>query len=199
MASADLCSASIEEKYRSNSVRDVDTPPAVKFFFSAVQFLATSAYLMGLPRYSFPFLAVMVVQLTPFLATLRRKHLIGRDIGAFLYGVFLVYGFVVSTYFSPGGNLSLSRITSCFGIAAATWRMMPLPSWARPLQNKYLIWTTIGLIMRYLRHRFTQWTYDQIMHVFRLEMVVIAVLAYYKISYGYDSNSASQSFKIKNV
>lgn len=199
MAAADLCSASVEEKYRSNSVRDVDTPPAVKFFFSSIQFLATTGYLMGLPRYSFPFLAVMVVQLTPFLATLRRKHLIGRDVGSFLYGVFLVYGAVVSTCFSPGGTLNLMRINSCFAMTAATWRLMPLPTWARPLQNKYFMWTAIGLVMRYLRPRFTQWTYDQIMFVFRLELVAFAILAYYKIKYGYGSSSASHTLKIKKV
>ena len=200
MIAADLCSASVEAKYRSQSVRDVDTPPAVKFFFSSIQFLATAAYLMGLPRYSFPFLAVMVVQLTPFLATLRRKHLIGRDVGAFLYGVFLVNGYVVSHYFSPGGSVTMLRITTCFGIVAATWRLMPLPSSVRILQNKYLIWITLGGVMRYLRPYFTQWTYDQIMLVFRIELAVFAVLACYKINYGYgNSSSASHSLKIKRV
>ena len=199
MVAADLCSASVEEKYRSNSVRDVDTPAAVKFFFSSIQFLATSAYLMGLPRYSFPFLAVMVVQLTPFLATLRRKHLIGRDIGAFMYGVFLVYGYVVPTYFSPGANFSLLRITNSFGIVAAIWRMAPLPAWARMFQNKYLIWTTVGLTMRYLRPKFDQWTYDQIMYVLRFELVAFAALAYYKICYGYSRSSAGDSSKNKSI
>ena len=199
MAAADLCSASVEEKYRSNSVRDVDTPPVVKFFFSSIQFLATSAYLMGLKRYSFPFLTVMVVQLTPFLATLRRKHLIGRDIGSFLYGVYLVNGYVVSQYFTPVASVNMLRITNGFGIVAATWRLMPLPSKFRFLQNKYLIWTTLGLLMRYLRPYFTQWTYDQIMVVVRIELVIFAFLAFYKIKYGYSNSSASDSPKIKKV
>lgn len=37
MAAADLCSASVGKEYQSNSVRDIDTHPAVKYFFSLMQ------------------------------------------------------------------------------------------------------------------------------------------------------------------
>jgi hypothetical protein len=53
MAAADLCSWSVGEEYRSNSVRDIDTHPAVKFFFSLMQFFATSGFLMGMRRYRY--------------------------------------------------------------------------------------------------------------------------------------------------
>jgi hypothetical protein len=53
MAAADLCSWSVGKEYRSNSVRDIDTHPAVKFFFSLMQFFATSGFLMGMRRYRY--------------------------------------------------------------------------------------------------------------------------------------------------
>jgi hypothetical protein len=187
MVGADLCSASVGKEYRSNSVRDVDTHPALKYFFSVIQFFATAGYLIGFPFYTFPFLAIIVVQLTPFLATLRRKNLIGRVAGALAYALLLVSGYVISVYYSPG-SLTLIRITGCFSLVAATWRLMPLPSWARPIQNKYLIWGTLGLAMRYLRPYFTTWSYDQILTVFRCELAMIALLGYYKINYGYNNS-----------
>jgi hypothetical protein len=188
MLAADLCSASVGKDTQSNSIRDLDTHPAVKYFFSVMQFLATNGFLMGYRRYTFPFLAVMVVQLTPFLGTLRRKNLLGRHLGAILYGVFLASSYVIVNFYSPGSTMTIQRISGCFGFVAAMWRLMPLPRFARPLQNKYLIWSTLGLIIRHLRPQFPQWSSDDVSMVFRGILVMVVLLGCYKTFYGY-SNS----------
>jgi hypothetical protein len=71
---------------------------------------------------------------------------------------------------------------------AAMWRLMPLPRFARPLQNKYLIWSTLGLIIRHLRPQFPQWSSDDVSMVFRGILVMVVLLGCYKTFYGY-SNS----------
>jgi hypothetical protein len=191
MAAADLCSASVGQEFQSNSVRDIDTHPAVKYFFSVMQFYATAGFITGLRRYSFPFLSVMVVQLTPFLGTLRRKHLIGANFAAFLYGLFLVSSYFISVYFSPGGTLKQLRLNGCFGLTAAVWRLAPAPSFLKPLQNKYIVWTSIGLIMRYYRPMFSVWTINQVMFGFRIALAATLALGYWKINYGYNNSKGS--------
>jgi hypothetical protein len=199
MVAADLCSASVGKENQSNSIRDIDTHPAVKYFFSVVQFFATSGYLMGWRRYSFPFLAVMIVQLTPFLGTLRRKNLIGRNLGTFLYGVFLVSSYVISMFYAPGGSLTAIRTTGFFGLIAATWRLMPLPSSVRILQNKYFIWITIGLMMRHSRSYLFTISPDDMIVPFRVAVAMVAALGYYKIYFGYSNSKGIVSTSDKKL
>jgi hypothetical protein len=192
MAAADLCSASVGE-HQSNSVRDFDTHPAVKFFFSVMQFFATAGFLMGARRYSPVFLSVAVVQLTPFLGTLRRKNLLGANFGAFLYGVFLVGAYLISTRYSPGATMKWLRITATIAMVAALWRLAPLPKVCRPLQSKYLIWGCLGLLCRHYRPLFIDvWTEAQVMTVFRAILVAVFVMGYFKINYGYNNSKSAQ-------
>ena len=199
MAAADLCSASVGTQYRSNSVRDIDLHPVVKYFFSVMQFYATAGFLMGMRRYTFIFLSVMVVQMTPFLGTLRRKNLISAQLGAFLYGLFLVTSTVISVHFSPGGTMTQIRCTACFGFAAAFWRLFPLPHSLRLLQNKYLLWTVVALVMRHMRPHFEEYTESQVTAAFRLGLIALLGLGYYKVRYGYNNSRYAQLTATKKV
>jgi hypothetical protein len=137
-------------------------------------------------------LSVMVVQLTPFLGTLRRKNLIGANFGALMYGLFLVSSYIISCYYSPGGTMTQIRLTGCFGLAAATWRMAPMPAFLKPLQNKYIIWTTVGLVMRHYRPMFTVWTIHQVMIGFRIGLLATCALGYWSINYGYNNSKENK-------
>jgi hypothetical protein len=61
----DVSSWSVD--YRSGSIRVCDTHPAVKFFFSLMQFGATGGCLYGLRRFSILSYTVFIVQGYPFL------------------------------------------------------------------------------------------------------------------------------------
>lgn len=91
MLAADASSWSVGSKYQSRSVRDLDAPPVVKFFFSYMQFNGNAGLLFGLRRSSAPFMLIFITQTTPFLATLRRKNIFTSNFGgAFIYGAMLV-------------------------------------------------------------------------------------------------------------
>jgi hypothetical protein len=137
----------------------------------------------------------MVVQLTPFLGTLRRKNLISNNFGAFMYGLFLVTSYIISVKYSPGGTLTQIRLTGCFAFAAAFWRMSTLPSWASWLQNKYLIWTVIGMVMHRTRPMFDVWAIADVTTAFRVGALVMATLGYYKINYGYNNSKGNRAKK----
>lgn len=71
MAAADLSTAS--QMHQSKSIRDLDIARATRYFFTVCQFYASAGVLMGVRRYTIQFLNVWIVQLNPFLMTLRRK------------------------------------------------------------------------------------------------------------------------------
>jgi len=68
------------------TIRDLDAPPVVRFFFSYMQFHATAGCLVGLLRYSTQFYYVWIIQFTAFLLTLRRKNLASHTALVTLYG-----------------------------------------------------------------------------------------------------------------
>lgn len=152
LLAADTASYSVSTKYQSRSVRDLDGHPATKFFFSFMQFTANAGMLYGLRRCTLPFLGIFVVQTTPFVGTLRRKMIFTSNFwGAFVYGFFLVFGaiFVTLDYIYDGPKTLW--IVRSLGQIAALQRMTPLPSSFSMLQNKYVVWTTAFLLLRYVR------------------------------------------------
>jgi hypothetical protein len=60
IAAADCATAS--QTYQSKSIRDLDTSPAVRYFFSMCQFYATTGVLFGIRRSSMQFVNVFVMQ-----------------------------------------------------------------------------------------------------------------------------------------
>ena len=185
LLAADLCSWSVGVKYRSQSVRGVDTHPAAKYFISIIQFLATAGIIMGMRRYSFPFMSVFVMQLTPFLGTLRRKMLMGAQIGVAIYVASLVTSYIISNFYSPGASPKMIRVTATIGLLAALWRLNPiLPN---DCKNKYLIWTTVGLLVR--KHRQFLFhdervTDERVNAVFAGTVAAVLALGYWKINHG---------------
>ena len=161
MLAADLASWSVGSQYQSRSVRDLDTHPAVKFFFSFIQFNTSAGVLYGLRRFSLHFLVIFVTQTTPFVATLRRKNLFtSNGAGAALYGFMLLLSaaIVQMDYYHAGGKTFV--VVRTVGQLAALQRMTPLPDGPHYLfgvfrpsffQNKYVVWTCMFLLVRYLR------------------------------------------------
>ena len=75
--------------YRSQTIRDLEVPAAVQYYFSVAQILATTACLWGLPhRYTTHFIFCGILQGNAFLMTLRRKN-VGSH-GGLVFGYFLM-------------------------------------------------------------------------------------------------------------
>jgi hypothetical protein len=156
LVAADLSTASAQQ-YASKSIRELDVSRATRYFFTVCQFYATAGVLFGVRRYTLQFLNVLVVQLNPFLFTLRRKNLISHTATVTIYGILLFFGFTVCVYeYTSTGGLVLLRTVAFIGNLAIVWRTSLLfgflsPSWRRALQNKYLIWTVLGILTQYMR------------------------------------------------
>lgn len=156
---ADVSSWSVGDN-RSGSIRELDTHPAVKFYFSVMQFGATAGCLYGLRRFSLMFYMAFIVQINPFLMTLRRKNLLSKTVVVTMYGFGLVGGIGIVFYeylvFAPSGF----NCVLCQGFIinlAAILRLGPRFPVIRYIQdNKYLLWMALGLLLRYIRPTFDE-------------------------------------------
>lgn len=153
LVAADISSASVE--HSSGSIRDLDTHPAVKFLFSDMQFKATTIFLCGVRRFSIVFYTAFVVQVNPFLMTLRRKNLLSKNAVLTLYGAMLAFGFVTVAYeYGENAPNPLNSIL-CQGFIANTasiLRLGPRIPIIRHIQdNKYLLWIMMAFLYRYIR------------------------------------------------
>jgi hypothetical protein len=181
MLAADMASYSVSRKHRSRSIRDLDAHPAVKFFFSFMQFNANAGMLYGLRRCTLPYLGIFVVQTTPFVATLRRKQVFTSDWGGlFVYSAFLVFGavFITQDYMNDGPKTFW--IVRSLGQMAALQRMTPLPSSFALLQNKYVVWTTSFLLLRQIRFRIDDISVSFLKCIFYVTLFLCALLGIYK-------------------
>lgn len=150
---ADVSSWSVE--HRSETIRGLNIHPFVQFFFSLMQFGAHSACFYGMRRYSTWFYLAMIVQVSPFLMTLRRKNLVSKTFGVTMYGIGLVYaiGLVLyeNRFHAPYGFNSFL----CQGLITnlAVWlRLGPrLPVLRYVQDNKHVMWFLLGLLLRYVR------------------------------------------------
>jgi hypothetical protein len=153
MAAVDAVNWYYGPDFTSNTIRDLEAPGFVKFFFSLMQFNAAVGILFGLRCYSIPFFMLYAVQVTPFIGTLRRKGLFTSDLGgAILYGSLLVAGFTVQSiqYHRAGGEI-LHLVVRSMVLSSALLRLSLLPKYLWPLQNKYVIWTIMYGIVRQVR------------------------------------------------
>lgn len=149
MAAADFGSYTCD--HRSGFARQLDVQPAVKYFFSVMQFGATSISLHGMRRFSLHFIFCMIIQCNAFLMTIRRKNLASHTLLVGLYGFMLITGFLFA-------NIELMRhpfqhlllIASCSALAASI-RLGPRVAILKPLQNKYILWTALWCFMRTVR------------------------------------------------
>lgn len=183
MLAADFVSYSVSTKYQSRSVRDLDTHPTVKFFFSFMQFQANAGMLLGLRRYTLPFAIIFVTQTTPFVATLRRKQVFNSNVGgAMMYGLFLIYPaiFVQLDYINEGHNTFY--IIRTIANVAALQRMTPhIPKPISTIvQNKYVVWTTAFILLRYLRQNVDTIPETQFKSVWLTSFILCILLGFYK-------------------
>jgi len=141
----------------SNSIRDLETHSAVKFFFSLMQFGMTAFCLLGQRRFSTQFVMVSFLQITPFLMTLRRKNLISTKTTVASYGSELIFGWMVFACEGAEMEGNLLRSHGMMIDLACLLRAGPRLPLLRYIQdNKYLVWLTIGLLLRWLRPIFEQ-------------------------------------------
>jgi hypothetical protein len=153
MAAVDAATWYYGPDFSSNTIREIEAPGFVKFAFSLMQFNASMGMLFGLRCYAIPFFMLYVIQLTPFIGTLRRKGLFPSDIGgAILYTLLLVSSFTVQSveYYKAGGE-QLHLFIRSVALASAVMRLAPLPLFMWPLQNKYIIWTIMYVIVCQVR------------------------------------------------
>jgi hypothetical protein len=194
MLAADTASYSVSTKYQSRSVRDLDTHPAAKFFFSFMQFNANAGMLFGLRRCTLPYAIIFVTQTTPFVATLRRKLIFTSDwAGAFVYGAFLAFCavFVTLDYMNDGPKTFW--IARGLGQVAALQRMTPLPSSLALLQNKYVVWTTAFLLLRQVRSHIDDISVSVLKNSFYATLFLCLLLGYCK------TRTELQRKKVKSI
>jgi len=143
MAAADLTSFYMGE-HHSSSIQQAELPLFVKYMFSLAQFGAT-AYTLCSQAFAPVWYFAFVVQLNPFGMTLVRKNIISHRTNMMFYGIQL-FSARNSCFIRPAFREFPVVGDGPFGILlglAAWWRMGPWPKAFRPLQNKYLIWTTM--------------------------------------------------------
>jgi len=137
IAAADLGSWSVGEQARSSTIRDLSAPPALRYFFSVMQFHASAGCLLGVRRFSTQFIYVWIVQFTAFLMTLRRKNLVPHTPLLYIYGVMLSFGFFVAT--SDALLHSSWALVNALANGAAYLRL----GWR---VNKYALWLGMAAV-----------------------------------------------------
>jgi hypothetical protein len=160
MLAADISSWSVGAAHCSRTIRDLDAPSGVKFFFSWMQLVATAGCLYGLRRCSLVFFMAFIIQLTPFLMTLRRKNLLSKNFIMTVYGIALVFLLVLNHYeYSTYAVNGLTSLGCQIFIASAgtLLRLGPrLPIVRHVQENKYLLWVLLSVLMRLVRPVFDQ-------------------------------------------
>lgn len=188
MAAADFVTYAVGDDFRSNTIRDLDGPGVIKFVFSIMQFNATAFLVFGIRSYAMPFYAMFPVQVTPFVGTLRRKGVFTSKFwGAFVYGALLVGGFVVQAYqYDRAGGERMHLFGRSVGLLAASLRLTPLlPKMCAPLQNKFVIWTLMYLIVRQVRPIVDHLDVVQMRLIVAALVTFLAVSCYVKVKSGY--------------
>lgn len=178
----------VGEEQRSNTIRELDGNPYTKFLFSTMQFNAIAVFLIGMPYYALPFYALFTIQLTPFVGTLRRKLIFTSNFwGAFLYGTLLVGGFTTQCYFyqRTGGEV-LHLFGRNIGLYAALIRFTDvIPKQLSILQNKFVIWTVMYMIIHHYRSIDYEINVQQLRILLAIVLMLLGLTAYHKVQSGY--------------
>mmetsp|Transcript_90742 Transcript_90742/g.142502 ORF Transcript_90742/g.142502 Transcript_90742/m.142502 type:complete len:356 (+) Transcript_90742:80-1147(+) len=136
MAMADMVNHAYRDNH-STTVRDMDTSPFMKYFFSFSQIHGTTYCLVGLRRWTTQFVIVWVVQFTAFMMTLRRKNIFSHTTWVLIYATILSSGFAVSLY---------DTFVEC-----QAWHITPLANLMVILRvnlgcPKYVLWTFCAIL-----------------------------------------------------
>jgi hypothetical protein len=148
MAAADTASWSVDKKYQSNTIRDLEAPQAIKFVFAFAQFVA-KVTLLYTParRYATFFFFALIIQVNAFMMTLRRKNVFEHTTLVGMYFVLLLIGLaiIVAELFRFGGGWMTFHVVTAMACASFFLRTGPmLPEW---IHNKYLVWTLMALLL----------------------------------------------------
>jgi len=140
----------------SGTIGDLGVHPAVRFLFSHMQFGAISACLYGIRRYSIVFYMAFILQLNPFIMTLRRKNITSKRFLLVVYSLMLAMGVATVDYeirFLGAPQSYHSRVYQDLITHSATLlRLGPrLPVLKYIQNNKYLMWLLLGFCMRQMR------------------------------------------------
>jgi hypothetical protein len=198
IAAADLGSMSVG-KNQSDSIRKLDVPNYVRYFFSIMQFFATSGCLLGMRRSSVQFYFVIIIQCNAFLMTLQRKNLAGNKTLVYVYGSGLLLGLFVgrseACIYGTNGRVLISLV----GNLAILIRLGPLPRAFRIIQNKYVLWTVLAYFMHLLRPMVDGNEENAIMTQFQLNILHkvsiagLVTLGWYNSAYGYDKREKANA------
>lgn len=197
---ADLGSSYYGDKYKSDTIRGFPTPNYVKFFFSYIQLFGSVYFFFGPRKYALPFMGVMVIQGNAFLMTLRRKNIAGHFTLIFIYGLSLFLALAVGiNELSTFGPYALPLVVSLGHLATFLRLNDFFPKSLSILQNKYFIWTLIGLTMNSLRPildaegTVSGFSPRQAWTVCALATTGILVTGWHKCKYGYKQNHGNSS------
>lgn len=152
----DLSSWSCGKSTSGGTIRDLPDPPALKTFYSVLQFAGTASVLYGSRHYALYFYTSFVVDFNPFLMTLRRKNLISREVNTVLYSLMLLGGYpvmLINQEYTAKGHM-LRDLIMLTGILLRLGPRLPV---IQILQNnRYLLWLSIGLMVRQIRPLFDE-------------------------------------------
>jgi hypothetical protein len=149
MAAADYGS-SISD-HRSGFARQLDVQPAVKYFFSMMQFGATTISLHGIRRYSLHYIFCMIIQCNAFFMTIRRKNLASHTVLVGLYGIMLITGFVLANIELIRHPLHHLLLVASSSALATSIRLNPNVGILKPLQSKYILWSVMWSFLQIVR------------------------------------------------
>ncbi|KAL1526850.1 hypothetical protein AB1Y20_015542 [Prymnesium parvum] len=142
LALADLSSWYVGPNGRSNTIREVEAPPMMRYAFSVMQFHATMGVMLGVRRFSTQFIYVWIVQLNAFLMTLRRKNLAPHMGLLCTYGFMLAFGFVVCSH--EASTIGAFVMVNTLANTAAVLRL----GFRTP---KYLLWAGMAALTHVAR------------------------------------------------
>ena len=190
LVAADYASYS-QRQYQSSTIRDLDTSELVKFFFSVAQFCGSTNILIGLRyRYSLHMLAVIVIQTNAFMMTVRRKNLASQTTLVTLYGISLMTSMLVCFYEYSRVDPKIFFASCTITNIAVVQRMTPIQLWPSSLHsiqpyinNKYVVWMTVGLLLRQARPYIeTTASLSEIVLIWAVTSIPLFLLGWYKCS-----------------
>lgn len=202
IAAADYTTYAVGTEFRSNTVRELNGPAPLKFLSSAIQFNSTTGLIYGSRSYAIVFVPLFTIQMLPFIGTLRRKGVLKSDfLGASCYFLFLATGFGVQSvrYYREGGE-QLHLFLRSVALLAAFLRLTPLlPSFCWPIQNKFVIWILMYMIMRHARPVISELDVVRMRMVFGALILSLVVSGYVKIKSGYYPDDVRAAKKMAAV
>jgi hypothetical protein len=200
MAAVEFVNYAVGPEQHSNTIREMDTSPYVKFFLSTMQFNAHAFFFLGIRSFAVPFYALVAVQMTPFIGTLRRKMIFTSNFwGQLLYISFLLGGFVIQTYhYHLAGGEVLHLFGRSTGFVAALLRFSSIiPKPLSFIQNKFVIWTVMYLIMQYYRSINFDIDVVHLRILFGILIVLLALTAHHKVQLGYYPKDVKHAKQMK--